>query len=174
MSAVVATGRDALAADVVEQLTTWRDFVAEHGPKGAGDALHYKGDGDLVLCEGQPFRSVPWTTWRGSGYRRGKKRECFKNAFELAWRHDLDYVEGFASTGLLAVPHAWCALPGDDRVIDPTWRQEGREERPVETWQYLGVRFDKAWAFDRMGDTYGLLGANYDLWKRELPEEARA
>lgn len=92
----------------------------------------------LVRDHGEAFTSVPWSTWRGSGYRRGKVRECYKNASHLAeWRPELRYVEGLAYCGIWGMHHAWCVTE-DGRVVDPTWREKGHD-LPVEAWEYLGV-----------------------------------
>ena len=68
--------------------------------------------------------------------KRGKMKECFKNAFQLADRYEdeLTYVEGFAvSKGVpLHVLHAWC-VDKQKKVHDPTWK-DGAE--------YFGVEFD--------------------------------
>jgi len=170
-----AATRERNAAGLREQLATWVEFLREQKPDSD---LHYLGDMDMVLREGRPYESVKWTTWRGTGYRRGPERRCFSNAFDLALQHypELDYVEGFATTGLIGVHHAWCATP-DGRVVDPTWREVTREDRPVDSWAYLGIPLDLDWVSGRLfrQDTYGIFGENgADLWKAPLPEEARA
>lgn len=74
-----------------------------------------------------------------SKYRRGRQRECFKNAALLALEHDeLCYVEGYASRATLPllIEHAWCLDPGGD-VIDPTWEASAADE-------YAGLVIDRA------------------------------
>ena len=61
------------------------------------------------------------------------KRECFRNAYYLAFREGLIYVEGFGFN-LMVTEHAWC-VDEDLNVYDPTW------DKP-ETRAYYGVLFD--------------------------------
>lgn len=153
-----------------EHLETYREFISQH--HNTHKKLHYLGDLDLVLREGREFRSVPWKTW-GGAYRRGKERECFKNAFDLALTHpELTYVEGFASSGILPVLHAWCS-DAEGRVVDPTWRENGRED--VESWEYMGVPldFDFVCEVTSRKATYGVFDA-YDLYEEPLPPLAVA
>jgi hypothetical protein len=80
----------------------------------------YPGFHAFVLAHGRAF--VPRPLPRG--YRRGAVRACFENAYRLARRRGLVYVEGLAfRTGAGDVPihHAWCVEPGGDLVIDTTW-----------------------------------------------------
>lgn len=52
---------------------------------------------------------------------KGTKRECYRNAGELALAEPekYAYVEGYAHS-VLAVSHAWC-VTRDGQVVDPTW-----------------------------------------------------
>jgi hypothetical protein len=58
---------------------------------------------------------------------RGRKKECFKNAFEYARKYEsqgVRYVEGYGLSDIgLAMHHAWC-VDADGRVMDPTWEYE--------------------------------------------------
>jgi hypothetical protein len=91
--------------------------------------LPYHGPADFVLREGKV-----WTPARlPRNIRAGELGHCFKNAFELALRHKLTYVEGYASD-LVPVPHAWCC-DEEGRVVDNTWREP-------EHCSYFGVAFD--------------------------------
>lgn len=82
---------------------------------------------EFVLKNGKAF----------SGFekvKRGRQKECFKNAFYLAdYNPDLQYVEGYATFSNIGLPvlHAWCVKDG--KVYDPTWKN-GNE--------YFGVVFD--------------------------------
>jgi len=87
----------------------------------------------FVLANGRPFTPQP----RPKGIRTGGFRQCFDNAFRLARRRKLIYVEGYAIRGWddwksFPVLHAWCATP-DGLVVDSTWK-DGLE--------YLGVPLD--------------------------------
>lgn len=158
------------AGTLREHLTQYRDFVTATW-KRPPNHLHYAGDLDMALREGREFRSVPWSTWRGTGYRRMTERECFRNAHLTALGHpELTYCEGFATTGLIPVHHAWCADP-EGRVVDPTWREAGHD--PVETWEYLGVPFDLDFV-DRVTTENGVYGVltDFGIYERPLPEGA--
>lgn len=94
----------------------------------------------LVLEHGQEWTGNKWTSFRGSGLRKMKVRECFANCLKTAlWRNDVIYCEGYAYCGGLVAHHAW--LLYDGRVADPTWRM-GDFKRPEEEWSYIGVAFD--------------------------------
>jgi len=84
----------------------------------------------FVLKNGEPF------VVNGIKVKRGKIKECFKNAFYLAdYNPDLTYVEGYAIFSGIGLPvlHAWC-VDKDGKVYDPTWKTLGDE--------YFGVKFD--------------------------------
>lgn len=150
--------------DLRALLEQMRDFFQKDSD------LYYRGDLDMVLREGREFKSVPWVTWRGTGWRRGQERNCFQNAFRLSQRHELTYVEGFASTFGLPVHHAWC-VTSDGRVVDPTWRE--RAGVPVEEWQYIGIPFSGEFVDKTIfrKKTYGVLD-DYDLYRKPLPAGA--
>lgn len=67
-----------------------------------------------------------------AGFRLGPIKECFKNSAKLALSRGLDYVEGFAHSGLISLPiyHAWC-VDADGGIVDVTWRTPGES--------YIGV-----------------------------------
>ena len=130
------TGND--ARKYVEQSLWSLNYFNSQGQRIMGDpSLVY----EFLLAHGKEYSGLPWKTFRGSGWRRMKPQHCFENAFVAADRHGLTYCEGYATTGIFPVHHAWC-LDDDNRVVDFTWREEkiGREH-PSE-WQYFGVAFD--------------------------------
>jgi hypothetical protein len=85
----------------------------------------------VVLKHGQPYKAQALP----KGYKRGKERECFKNAFKLAEKTGMTYVEGFATPDFLPLPvhHAW-VVDKDGNVFDNTWKTPGSE--------YFGVPFE--------------------------------
>ena len=95
---------------------------------------------------GSYFQPVPWATWRGRGFRRGKRKMCFQNAWNYALSHDdLMYAEGFAgASGVGLVHHAWC-IDDAGRVVEPTWRETDHASHPVGEWFYTGIPFETAW-----------------------------
>jgi hypothetical protein len=85
----------------------------------------------------------------------GQKRECFRNATQLAMDNIGKYVyaEGYAvSTAGLVTSHAWC-VTREGEVIDPTW------DKP-EQCAYLGIPFSHEFLVERMQETevYGVFG----------------
>jgi hypothetical protein len=80
----------------------------------------YPGFHAFVLFHGRPC--IPQELPRG--YRRRQMGQCFENAYRLARRRGLVYVEGFAArheSAFAPIHHAWCVEPGSALVIDPTW-----------------------------------------------------
>jgi len=66
------------------------------------------------------------------GIPRGTPKQCFCNAYRHVIAGKLEYCEGFATSGIMPVLHAWL-IDLDGNVIDPTW-EDGVE--------YYGVQFD--------------------------------
>lgn len=96
---------------------------------------------EFVLENGVAFKGTNWKSHRGKGYRRGKIKECFPNAWDLAFSHSgLSYYEGYAYRGIVPVHHAW-VVNAEGQVIDPTWRYDP-ERNPESEWHYFGVPFD--------------------------------
>jgi len=91
---------------------------------------------DFVLKNGEP--------WVGQAkpkqYRWGQQKNCYKNATDLVLgNNNLTYVEGYASAGLIPVPHAWC-VDTKNQVIDNTWRP--RKSLKETSWNYFGIKID--------------------------------
>jgi hypothetical protein len=73
---------------------------------------------------------------RPKGYRKGRDKQCFDNAGDLALDGRGKYVEGFAvdaELGRFAVHHAWITLDGI-HAIETTWRKPGLF--------YFGIEYD--------------------------------
>jgi hypothetical protein len=112
---------------VTEYLEQMTNLV--RGLKRAND-WKYQCIEEFVLKNGKVF-SV-----NGTKVKRGRTKECFKNAFCLAeYNPDLSYVEGYATFFNLGFPvlHAWC-VDKQGNVYDPTWKKLGDE--------YFGVVFE--------------------------------
>lgn len=139
------TGNDARV--YVEQSLWSLNYFRREGQRIFGDATPVY---EFLLEHGKEYSGVPWNEFRGSGWRRMKRQRCFENSFVAADRYGLTYCEGFASTGIFPLHHAWC-LDGEGRVVDFTWRAD--EIRSDATkWQYFGISFDlTALAFHMRG-----------------------
>jgi len=86
------------------------------------------------------------------------KRECYRNAYYLAWYTGLIYVEGIG-INIIGTEHAWC-IDSDFNVYDPTW------DNP-EKHSYYGVPFDLDYVEKIMHETevYGVL----QNWTQRFP-----
>lgn len=120
------------------------------------DGYAYASMADFVLTHGRPYevQELP------KQYRRMLLGHCYANATELARRHGLIYVEGYA-LAFFPTLHAWCVEPGSDKVIDPTWEQGTGSA-------YFGVPFDwkyrdKVWK-ERSHECTCLLDDWYAHW----------
>lgn len=129
---------------------------------------------DFVAVHGRPFTPAPLP----AGLKPGSPRACYANAYRLARRRGLVYVEGFAvAVGLEEVPpmlHAWCMAPAPEPgagagaavAVDPTWRGGALA--------YLGVAFDLAFVQGCRRKKASVLDAWEDRWpllRADLPEE---
>jgi hypothetical protein len=93
--------------------------------------------------------------------RKGKAKECFKNATDFVLRHrDSIYVEGYVTIPTISFPilHAWVTLDGK-AVMDPTLdaSEEGR--------QYFGISFTRETLLKEIlqNKYYGLLDTGVGL-----------
>lgn len=105
--------------DVEQQLRQYLAILARCGdvrPNGYA----YRNLGDFLLQRGRWFAPHPFPP----RLQRGQLGLCFQNAFILAVRSRgrLRYCEGIAA-GIIPMEHAWC-IDADDRVVDPTWRDD--------------------------------------------------
>ncbi len=126
-----------------ESLEQYLREAAQRTPPVPG--WHYAGPQGFVLKHGQAYVPKPIP----HKFRRwgGDISECYANAWRLARATDLIYVEGFAA-GSYPRLHAWCAEPGSNRAIDPTWKKGMGTA-------YFGVAFDKLF-IERYEKTPGL------------------
>lgn len=144
----------------IQQYLKWRDdaqksFI-EAGHINMPPDFKYATIEGLVLAHGRPFEYAP----KPRKYRKGKIKECFSNAFNLAnnYPDELTYVEGFAC-GIIAVNHAWC-VDKNLRVVDNTWK-------PDQSKEYFGIPFEIEFVCETIlrKKTYGVL----EDWESDFP-----
>lgn len=96
-------------------------------------------------------------------YRPGAFRQCFKNAYRMALRHPVTYVEGCAcQVELRPTLHAWC-VDDHGNVLDRTWKHaRAYFGVPIKTDYLKGIIGER----EQHGDLYfGLL----DDWQVNFP-----
>ena len=120
-------------------------------------ALHgwrHKSIEDFLLSHGVPF--IPAPLPKGVGKRRFK--ECFSDAYRLVSRKPERYIycEGYATSGIIPVLHAWCFDTKTGVVVDRTWYDNRGQE-------YFGVPFNIDYVNTVIVRTevYGVLGNLY-------------
>jgi len=110
------------------QLKGWVAVLAQMGRQNGVAPEH---NDYQHMLDGEHYKPQPLP----KGFKRGKERMCFMNAYRLAAsRGDLHYVEGYASH-LIPTHHAW-VVDDDGNVIDPTWP----DVEPGEKRSYLGTK----------------------------------
>jgi len=116
----------------------------------------YLGIEDFLLKEGYHMGD---RSPRSDKIRRGKMKECFRNAYLLALsRPYMTYCEGYAvGNGLMPVMHAWC-IDENGQVVDVTWK-DGKD--------YFGVPFKISYVsrIIRAKNSYGII----DNWEQRWP-----
>lgn len=116
--------------------------------------IHKRWDDEGVKIFGNPYPVYDFMSAHGieftgavkpARYQWGYRGMCFRNAWSLALRSSrLTYVEGYATTGFMAVHHAWC-IDENNNVVDTTWnpyaiaRDDRREDADPTKWEYFGV-----------------------------------
>lgn len=101
----------------------------------------------IVAKHGMTFKSQE----RPAHITKDTPKECFKNAFLLAYGTGLVYAEGYISVHGIPIHHAWC-LDELGNVIDPTI--DGQENH-----EYFGIPFVMEFVFDVLTKSrmYGIL-----------------
>lgn len=119
------------------------------------DGWRYTSVEQYVIENGRWWQNAPLP----STVQRGRKKECFFNAGNLALNSGrlhpklYRYIEGFAwMPESIPVMHAWC-VDRKGKVIDPTW-----DYHPNTV--YFGVCFDADYLLDVISCTgnWGILG----------------
>lgn len=111
------------------------------------------------LVHGEGVRCVPSPL--PAGVAKGRKRECFTNAFHLAHQHPRRYiyVEGYAVAHQIPLPllHAWCVERRTGLVVDPTW---------ADGVEYYGIplKLGYVWKTLAAKGTYSVLDNQEQSW----------
>lgn len=136
----------------LQAIVTMKEKFCNHAPEG----YYYKSMEAFILAQGKHYTPKPLP----KGIRIGQKKDCFKNAFNLANDNPgYTYVEGYASSKTVCMPleHAW-VVDLDGNVIDNTW-EDGDE--------YFGVPFKTDYVRRTILDkkTYGVI----ENWEQKFP-----
>ena len=100
-------------------LKSYVDMLQDMQPRKLGKGYVYNGPDDALARHG---RMWPVAADQSPGEAvLSVAKECFDNAYRLARRSKLRYVEGYA-LGVIPLKHAW-VLNDQDEVIDPTWHK---------------------------------------------------
>ena len=148
----IAEGNDAntyLSYEQKEILNYLRQVTGFLRSKSISNDLEYSCIEEFVLKNGCWFENSPLPT----AIKRGKRKECARNATRISLDGDYVYVEGFAlAPQLIPIFHAWC-VDAEGKVIDPTW-----DYHPGTA--YFGVPFNREFVLEIMLNTgyYGILG----------------
>jgi hypothetical protein len=98
------------------------------------------------------------------GIAAGEARACYRNAVLIA-ATDPDryaYVEGYATSGLLVVEHAWVLDRVTGQYLDPTWAALQERDSTISTNQsyaYAGIGFVAEVAYEWIQEREGAIFA---------------
>lgn len=143
-------------SDVRHYLTQMRELMVRihEKNKAAFPGWRHHSIEDFLLSWGAPMPFAPLP----KGVARGRFKECFGDAHKLAMRKPDRYVycEGYATSGILPVLHAWCFDLKRGVVVDRTWHDNRGQE-------YFGVPFNLDYVNTVLVRTevYGILGNLY-------------
>lgn len=152
--------RPAWVAATLSHLRYLRDVASARSWAGLErlDAVHQSVVGP-VLASGWVFEPMALP----ASVERGTPTACFANSIELSVEFGGAFVEGYASSLVPQILHAWVALP-DGCVLDPTWRESvGLAERG-----YVGIPFDPGVVLRAAGERNGDLSMVED-YRRGWP-----
>jgi len=144
--------------DYLEGMVKFRKENITQPPK-----LKYICTEDFVLQNGRPFEFRPLP----KHIAPMEMKECYRNSFQtLIDNHDLTYCEGFATSGILPVLHAFL-VDMEGYVVDPTW---------TDGIDYYGVPFKREFVISQTikQETYGLIdnwSMGYPLLSGEIKKE---
>jgi len=118
---------------------------------------------EFILQNGKHF--IPQSLPQHLVKYQGRKKECFKNAYQFAG-NGFTYVEGYAFS-IIPVEHAWC-VDNEGKVYEITWDEPGSE--------YFGVQFNFEYIMEialmkkcyGILDTVDLINGKHTHWKQEM------
>lgn len=88
--------------ELVRHVQVIADYQRSYHKKG------FRACCELIIAHGAIFNNILDPLPKGIPI--GTPKECYRNAFQLAFRRQYIYVEGYAA-GIIPVPHAWCLTP---------------------------------------------------------------
>ena len=140
-SAVIDSEQARMQKDILTYLGMWHNI-------SKNPDIPYGNLAGFILHEGRFWTPSPLP----SKIPKGKAKQCFNNAHDLALKRGLTYVEGYAMR-IIPIEHAWCVDPKTGEVIDNTWSDP-------ETASYFGVPFKTDFVTDTVVHQgyYGILG----------------
>lgn len=126
---------------------------------------------EYASCE--EFVLLNGTMWRyqakPGNVRWGTEQACYQNVYRLV--NDTPgrlYVEGYATTGIMPVNHAWVGQPKSGTVLDNTWQPRRLGQSDPRFWEYLGIAFDFLWVMGQVM-RMGRYGSIIDNWQADWP-----
>lgn len=131
----------------LEQITEFQDEFIPHQPVGTFRSVEH-----AVLKMGRQYAPAPLTKEELAAVRIAQRsvaprmKDCFRVATHLSWElAGAVYVEGFATSGLLSVHHAWVDYHG--KVIDLTWRRDKRGKANPHGQQFIYGVWPDGWDY---------------------------
>lgn len=126
-------------------LAGWLRMMVQLRNGKTPDGMVYSCLEEYVLKNGRAFESIALTPLEQRIVKSTMARAswpsgyCYDNARRLTRksRHAMRYVEGYATSGILPVQHAWCELNG--KVVDVTWHHWDGGDQIVDRYAGMGL-----------------------------------